>query len=95
MSIKPMKLSKKLPLAFAIVISLVILPAAFGVFQLNNSLKTFRDEVLPAAKQETQVKEISLAFKTQVQEWKNVLLRGKNPEQLSKYWDAFLKEEPD
>ncbi|MBX9900429.1 MAG: methyl-accepting chemotaxis protein [Burkholderiaceae bacterium] len=88
-----MKLSKKLPLAFAIVIGLVILPAAFGVFQLNDSLKTFRDEVLPAAKQETQMKEISLAFKTQVQEWKNVLLRGKNPEQLTKYWDAFTKEE--
>lgn len=30
-----------------------------------------------------------IAFKTQIQEWKNVLLRGHDPEQNKKYWDRF------
>jgi methyl-accepting chemotaxis protein len=28
-------------------------------------------------------------FKTQVQEWKNVLLRGKDPQKLTQYWTQF------
>jgi methyl-accepting chemotaxis protein-1 (serine sensor receptor) len=30
-------------------------------------------------------------FKIQVQEWKNILLRGRNPDQFDKYKDAFAK----
>src|SRR5258708_2837943 len=34
-------------------------------------------------------------FKNQVQEWKNVLLRGQDPKALDKYWGQFLKQEKD
>lgn len=32
-------------------------------------------------------------FKTQVQEWKNVLIRGSDPDQLNKYWQQFQERE--
>ena len=35
----------------------------------------------------------NLEFKVQVQEWKNVLLRGKSPESLDKYWQSFEEQE--
>ncbi|HEX4762992.1 MAG TPA: hypothetical protein VFU92_01595, partial [Usitatibacter sp.] len=34
-------------------------------------------------------------FKQQVQEWKNVLLRGRDPAALDKYWKSFQKFEKD
>ncbi|RFC01399.1 methyl-accepting chemotaxis protein, partial [Klebsiella michiganensis] len=34
-----------------------------------------------------------VTFKTQVQEWKDTLLRGEDPVKLDKYWAAFLKGE--
>jgi len=39
------------------------------------------------------IDEANLEFKIQVQEWKNVLLRGKSPEALSKYWQSFENQE--
>jgi hypothetical protein len=32
-------------------------------------------------------------FKIQVQEWKDVLLRGKDPEKFEQYWKSFLQRE--
>ena len=35
----------------------------------------------------------TVVFKSQVQEWKNVLLRGKDPVAFEKHWQGFLQEE--
>ena len=43
------------------------------------------------ATQET-VFELEVSFKRQIQEWKNILLRGSNPEDFMHYRDAFESE---
>ena len=39
------------------------------------------------------INEANLTFKEQVQEWKNVLLRGANQADLDRYWQQFLNSE--
>ncbi len=88
-----MKLDKKLPLAFLAVALLTFAAALFGLFQLNRSLHTFDTNVREASAQRNQVDAMAIEFRTQVQEWKNVLLRGKDPKQMDKHWGAFEKQE--
>ncbi len=88
-----MKISLKLPLAFAIALLLVVATACYGIYSLNQSLDTYAVQVQGKHEQEVRATEISLDFKVQVQEWKNTLLRGKDPEQLDKYWKSFRKSE--
>ncbi|SDP21495.1 methyl-accepting chemotaxis protein-1, serine sensor receptor [Rhodoferax sp. OV413] len=88
-----MKLSLKLPLAFAAALVLVLCAALFGIYQLNRSLNTYQTTVQTSHAHERAISNLLNDFKVQVQEWKNILLRGKNPEQLDRYWKAFQTKE--
>jgi len=87
------KLSLKLPLAMAGLAAALLLTALFGIYSLNGALGAYEVDVARNVANERAVSEMSLAFKTQVQEWKNTLLRGKDAKQLDRYWSAFEKEE--
>lgn len=88
-----MKLSLKLPLAFAIALLLMLGSAFYGIYSLNQSLAVFATTVQASHDNERASNELALAFKAQVQEWKNTLLRGKDPKALEKYWNAFSETE--
>jgi methyl-accepting chemotaxis protein len=87
-----MKLSLKLPLAFALALGLLFLGGMFGIFKLNGALDVYENKVLTTVAANKKVAQIDSKFSTAIQEWKNVLLRGQDPKDLDKYWTSHLKE---
>ncbi|MDC8832709.1 hypothetical protein [Alteromonas gilva] len=76
----------------AIITVLVLLNAAsltIAFSLINNIAIVEQTNVV----QERQINEALNEFKTQVQEWKNVLLRGRNEEDRLKYWQRFKQRE--
>ncbi|HKR47793.1 MAG TPA: methyl-accepting chemotaxis protein [Paraburkholderia sp.] len=88
-----MKLSRKIPLAFAASLTLMSAGALYGIHTLNQAIDTYRTTVQDAAANERMVSATLVEFKLQVQEWKDTLLRGKDPQKLDRYWSAFRKRE--
>ncbi|MGF6260852.1 methyl-accepting chemotaxis protein [Paraburkholderia youngii] len=88
-----MKLSFKIPIAFAVALLSMFAGALYGIHALNRSIDTYRITVQDNVANERMVSATLVAFKLQVQEWKDTLLRGKDPAKLDKYWSAFQTRE--
>jgi methyl-accepting chemotaxis protein-1 (serine sensor receptor) len=88
-----MNLKLKLPLAFSAAIAAALAAALIGLHALDGALGTYDKDVAAATAQERAVAGMLVAFKTQVQEWKDTLLRGKDPAKLQKHWGAFAQQE--
>lgn len=88
-----MKLSLKIPLAFAAALLLMFAGALYGIYSLNQSIGAYGTTVQDNVANERMVSATLVTFKLQVQEWKDTLLRGKDPARLDKYWAAFQTRE--
>nr|WP_315466407.1 methyl-accepting chemotaxis protein [uncultured Rhodoferax sp.] len=86
-----MRLSLKIPLTFALGLILLFAGGVFGISTLNHALNTYRTEVQDHAAHNSHAADIAGQFAIAIQEWKNVLLRGKNPKDLDTYWTAHRK----
>jgi methyl-accepting chemotaxis protein len=88
-----MNLKLKMPLTFSGVLAALMGAALIGICCLNQSIATYDTEVAANNAHERAVGELLVEFKTQVQEWKDTLLRGKDPAGLDKHWSAFARQE--
>lgn len=78
-----------------VLITLIILVALnaaslYQSFSLLNHYERLENNQLQA---EREINVVLSTFKTQVQEWKNVLLRGQDEDARNKYWQRFLQRE--
>ena len=88
-----MKLSLKIPAAFVAVLLLVSAVGLYGIFGLKSSLDAFSAVTQINSRNDRDVAALAVAIKGQVQDWKNTLLRGKDPKELEKHWSAFSEKE--
>ena len=79
--------------AFLLALGVVIIGGGIGAYGLLGALDGYRSKVASLNAAEATVLRIQSHFKIQVQEWKNVLLRGKDPEKLARFWKGFETEE--
>lgn len=83
-------------LTIVVVVNLLIAVVAGTYF--SNSLGTqeqYDELVSKRVVHALEAQEILVQFKTQVQEWKNVLIRGSDDDQREKYWQRFQTTEAD
>jgi methyl-accepting chemotaxis protein len=62
---------------------------------LSDGIRNYRNLIDGPLHASQLIDEANLQFKVQVQEWKNVLLRGKEPADLDKYWKQFEARQHD
>ncbi len=92
-----MELRASLRMKFLVVtfgaLGIVVLAALVGMTTLWENVKTLEGAGRVSVGQERAVRAMALQFRQQVQEWKDVLLRGKDPRALDAHWAAFIEKE--
>jgi len=80
---------------FAIVLSgnlILIIIALLSIAQLEKELNNYNELITQTVSLDKKITEINYLFKVQVQEWKNVLLRGHVEKKREKYWSKFQQK---
>lgn len=83
------KLKPKLIGLLSVGIVVVSFIAIFSFYTLSTHITNYNNLMSEEVSAKGLADSINLNFKRQVQEWKNVLLRGKNAEKREKYWRSF------
>jgi len=83
----------KITMTLLLSLSIVLVIITWGVISLWGQILNYQSLIFNESKNQYEVSIIESDFKTQVQEWKNVLIRGEDTKQLDKYWKRFKESE--
>lgn len=73
-------------------ITLLVIISSLAIAMLKDTIADYDQLVSVTITQQRVIGEMNFNFKVQVQEWKDVLLRGKDPAKLNKYWSQFQEQ---
>lgn len=82
----------KLAAAFSIAFILTLVAALFAIHSTNEKALASLEKLGEMKEAVTSSRNAQVRFKTQVQEWKNTLLRGQTKADYDKYHDAFIRD---
>ncbi|HTF97067.1 MAG TPA: HAMP domain-containing methyl-accepting chemotaxis protein, partial [Cellvibrio sp.] len=68
---------------------LFVIISGIAISLLSKTITDYNQLIAGSVAQERTINDMNFKFKVQVQEWKNVLLRGKDPQKLNQYWSQF------
>lgn len=88
-----MRIATKLVMFFAGVVVRFVLLAAVLLQQLRTVADGYRELLRGQVRQMEAARVVQVDFKKQVQEWKDIFLRGQSPEDLAKYTQQFHSQE--
>ena len=88
-----LSLQSKLTMMVGIAIMVLGLNSIGGLWLSWKSVDTYSRKIVPLQTQSTRIVAVEADFKRQVQEWKDTLLRGKDPAAFEKYWGQFQDRE--
>lgn len=71
---------------------MILILSLFFIHFHESNLSQYRDQIKRFQQSELIAINIQYSFKKQVQEWKNILIRGSTPEQYNKYHSQFINE---
>jgi methyl-accepting chemotaxis protein len=89
----PVKISTKLAMSFVGVIVVFCALAAVLVAQIRGVTRGYNALLNSEVQEVDAARVVQVNFKKQVQEWKDILLRGHSPEDLARYTAQFHEEE--
>lgn len=72
-------------------ITLLSIVSLTAIWSLTGKVGEYRELIDVEVAHEREIHIINLNFKTQVQEWKNVLLRGQDASRRDDYWNRFTR----
>jgi len=73
--------------------TLLLLAVAYAFWQSVQNIGEYRALLAHEVHNERAILQMESSFKKQVQEWKNVLLRGSDTQALERYWAQFEQDE--